>query len=280
MTLARNSGRFGLLAIAVITSPFAAAENSGWYAGANIGRSRADIDDGRIISGLQRAGVATTSFSDDNRDVGFKLFGGYQLNKNFALEGGYFDLGKFGFTANTAPPGSLTGEFKFRGVNLDAVGILPLHEKFSLFGRVGMQYAQTRDSFSSTGAAPAIFGSNPSKRELNYKFGLGVQYDFTETLGMRVEAERYRLNDAIGSKGNVDLISVGLVYRFGGKVLAAAPRAEVVAPPPQAVVAPPPQPVAREAVVAPPTAAQGLPPQEAVTPPPAPVQAPARRDRN
>jgi OOP family OmpA-OmpF porin len=280
MTLARNSGRFGLLAIAVITSPFAAAENSGWYAGANIGRSRADIDDGRIISGLQRAGVATTSFSDDNRDVGFKLFGGYQLNKNFALEGGYFDLGKFGFTANTAPPGSLTGEFKFRGVNLDAVGILPLHEKFSLFGRVGMQYAQTRDSFSSTGAAPAIFGSNPSKRELNYKFGLGVQYDFTETLGMRVEAERYRLNDAIGSKGNVDLISVGLVYRFGGKVLAAAPRAEAVAPPPQAVAAPP-RAVAQEVVAPPPpTAAQGLPPQEAVTPPPAPVQAPARRDRN
>ncbi len=58
---------------------------------------------------------------------------------------------------------------------------------------------------------------DPSKRETNYKFGVGIQYNFTESLGMRAEAERYRINDAVGNRGDIDLFSLGLVYRFGGK---------------------------------------------------------------
>lgn len=33
---------------------------------------------------------------------------------------------------------------------------------------------------------------------------------------MRLEAERYRINDAVGSRNDVDLISLGLVFHFGG----------------------------------------------------------------
>ncbi|OGA35859.1 MAG: hypothetical protein A3F75_08030 [Betaproteobacteria bacterium RIFCSPLOWO2_12_FULL_64_23] len=54
----------------------------------------------------------------------------------------------------------------------------------------------------------------PSKRDTSVKFGAGLQYDFTRSLGMRLEAERYRINDAVGNKGDVDLVSVGLVFRF------------------------------------------------------------------
>ena len=58
--------------------------------------------------------------------------------------------------------------------------------------------------------------SNPSKSDTNYKVGLGLPYHFTKSLGMRAEAERYRINDAVGNKGDIDLLSIGLVYRFGG----------------------------------------------------------------
>ena len=34
---------------------------------------------------------------------------------------------------------------------------------------------------------------------------------------MRAELERYRVNDAIGNRGDVDMASVGLLYRFGRK---------------------------------------------------------------
>ena len=264
MKLARASGTLGLAAIAVIASPFAMADDSGWYGGVNIGQSKAKIDDPKITSSLLAAGLNTTSIAEDNRDTGYKLFAGYKFNRNFALEGGYFDLGRFSFLANTAttvPAGTLSGDIKLKGVNLDAVGILPFTQRFSAFGRVGLNYADTRDSFTGTGLVN-VLRPNPSKREANYKFGAGLQYDFSESLGMRLEAERYRVNDAVGNKGDVDLVSLGLVYRFGAKTPAPAPRAEPVAaaPAPQPVVAAPPPP---------PPAVKSPPPPP---PPPAPTK--------
>lgn len=249
MKLTKTFGKLGLAALAVMASQFALADDLGWYGGANLGRSAATIDDARITSSLQAGGLSTTSINDRDRSTGGKIFGGYQFNKYFALEGGYFDLGRFGFTANTVPAGTLTGDIRLQGLNLDAVGILPITEKFSAFGRVGATYARARDSFSGTGAVN-VFNPNPSKRAGNYKFGVGVQYAFTDALSMRVEAERYRVNDAVGNRGDVDMLSVGLVYRFGGKTPAPAPREEaapepvaaVQAPEPVAVTPPPPAP--------------------------------------
>jgi OOP family OmpA-OmpF porin len=244
MKLAKASGMLGLAALAAIAGPFAMADDTGWYVGTNIGQSRAKIDDPRITSSLLSGGFTTPSISDDDRNTGYKIFGGYQFNRNFALEGGYFDLGKFGFTANTVPAGTLSGNIKIRGLNLDLVGILPITEKFSAFGRAGVNYADARDSFTGTGAV-RVTNPSPSTRDTNYKVGLGLQYAFTEALAMRAEVERYRINDAVGNKGDVDLVSVGLVYRFGGKTpapRAATPEYVAAAPAPQPVVVTPPPP--------------------------------------
>jgi OOP family OmpA-OmpF porin len=247
MKLAIATGTFGLVALATIAAPFAMADDTGWYIGGNIGQSRAKIDDQRITSGLLGGGLTATSISDHDRDIGYKLYGGYQFNPNFSMEGGYFDLGKFGFTANTSPAGTLDGNIKIRGLNLDLVGTLPITEKFSAFGRGGLIYSQSRDSFSGTGAV-GVSNPNPSKNDTGYKLGLGLQYAFTKSLAMRTEVERYRINDAVGHKGDVDLVSVGLVYRFGKNASPAV--AQQTAPEPVRVVAaPPPAPVAAAPVV-------------------------------
>lgn len=244
MKLTRISAALGLATLGALASPLAMAQDAGWYGGANVGQSRATIDDARISSGLQSGGFTSSTIVDDDRSTGYKIFGGYQLNKNFAVEGGYFDLGKFGYTATTVPAGTLNGTLKARGLNLDLVGTLPMTERFSVFGRVGVNYAQTRDNFSGTGNV-LVTNPNPRKNDTNYKFGAGLQYAFTDSLAMRLEAERYRINDAVGNKGDVDLYSVGLIYRFGPKAQApalyvAAPA--YVAPAPEPVVAPPPPP--------------------------------------
>ena len=205
----------GLVGCAVIN--IAAAGDSGWYMGGNLGRSMGDIDDGSIRSQLTATGATSVTIDDDDEDTAYKLFGGYQYNKNFALEGGYFDLGDLGYTATTIPAGSLTGEASIRGLSLDLVGIHPFSRRFSAFGRIGLNYAQTEDTFSNTGVVPVPANANPDKNDLNYKFGIGLQYDFTDALGMRAEVERYRINDAVGNDADIDLISIGLVYRFGDK---------------------------------------------------------------
>jgi OOP family OmpA-OmpF porin len=224
--VAKTVGALGLVGCAAMNSPFAMADDTSWYVGGNIGQSRSRIDDAWITSHLP----GSVSISDNNHKTAFKLFGGYQFNKNFALEAGYFNLGKFGYTATTMPAGTLTGNIKLQGLNIDAVGIMPINDKFSAFGRLGLQYAQAKDEFSSTGVVPVPANASPSKNATNYKAGVGVQYDFTQSLGMRAEAERYRIDDAVGNKGDINMYSVGLIYRFGKKTSAPAPKAAKLPP--------------------------------------------------
>lgn len=212
--------------------------SSAWYVGGSLGQSRAAIDEERLARSLTANAAALTSFTTDERDLGFKLFFGKQLNQYFALEAGYFDLGKFGFTSTTSANGSLRGEAGFRGANLDLVGQLPLTQRLSLLGRVGGQYVRTTTRFSGNVLAGV---TNPSVKESKggAKVGLGLEYKLTEALALRGEVERYRINDAVGNRGDVDLLSLSLVYKMGRPAarpyvaptlvpVAAAPVAEIV----------------------------------------------------
>ncbi|GAC1534590.1 MAG: hypothetical protein NVS2B4_14960 [Ramlibacter sp.] len=267
MTFTTKPAMLGVAALAVFGASAALAQNdgtstgTGWYAGGNIGRTRATIDDARITNGLSGQGFASTGIQNRDSDNGYKVFGGYQLNPYVGLELGYFDLGRFGYTASTAPAGSLTGEMRAKGWNGDLVGTLPLVGKLSAIGRVGVISIRAEDRFSVTGAARVPYANaSPSQRTTDMKLGAGLMYAFTDSLAMRLEGERYRLRDAVGNRGHVDMLSVGLVYRFG-----AAP-----APRPVAVVAAPepvPMPVAAAPVPPPPAPV----PPPALVPPPAPV---------
>jgi len=229
MKLVRTVGALGLVGFAAVSGQAALAAESGWYGGLSIGQSKGWISHDRIAT---QVGVPVTgiSFDDEDTDVGYKLLGGYKFNKHFAVEGGYFNLGQFGFTASYAPASSFTGSMKLQGVNLDALGILPLTEKFSAFGRLGVIYAEAKDTFTGTGAGAGVAASapNPKKSDTNYKYGVGLQYDFTRALSMRGEWERYRVNDAVGNTGDIDMVSVGLVYMFGTSE--PAPKAAAPAP--------------------------------------------------
>jgi len=235
MKLATMSAVFGATAFMSMATSSAFADDpersvdKGWYLGANIGQSTSQIDNTRIVNGLLEAGSSVSSMSDDGSDIGYKLFGGYQFTKNFAIEGGYFNLGEFDFSA-TVLPGAIDGTIEIDGVNFDLVGFLPLTKKFSLFARAGINYAETNDTFSTTGIVP-LSTTSASRRDTNGKFGAGLQYSFNDAVGMRFEAERYRINDGVGNTDNADLVSLGIVYRFG-----------VQKPPVVAVVERPPEP--------------------------------------
>ena len=203
----------GSLIAASAASSFA-QEGGYYYGGLSVGQSRAKIDEERITANLLGAGLATTSMARDESSAAFKLFGGYQFNRNFAVEGGYFNLGKFGFTSTTVPAGTLSGQIKLQGLTLDLVGTLPITERFSAIARIGAQSAMARDSFSGTGAV-SVLNPSPSKRELNYKVGAGVQYEVNRSFFLRAEAERYRINDAVGNHGGVNVVSLSLVVPFG-----------------------------------------------------------------
>jgi OmpA-OmpF porin, OOP family len=234
----------GIVTLAAAVSLPTMADDSGWYLGANVGESKAKIDDTRIVNGLLDEGFDTTAITDHDGHVGFKLFGGYQINRYLALESGYFNLGTFGYTADTLPAGSLRGEAKFQGANFDLVGILPLTDSFAAFARVGYNYAYTKDRFTSSGAV-IVPDPERSAHGGHYKFGFGLQYALSSSWGVRAEAERYRVGDALGNPGDIDMFTLGVVYRFASTTPPAPPPpppAPVVAAEPPPVVQPPPPP--------------------------------------
>jgi OOP family OmpA-OmpF porin len=239
MKLLKQAGALSAIACAMLASqgaraadePFVNPEwaNHAWYVGAGIGASQASIDEERIRRALVSNGSSVTAFGkDEKHTVAYKVFGGKQLNRYLALEAGYFDLGNFGFNATTSD-GTLAGVTKMSGINLDLVAQIPLSERFSLLGRLGAQRITTKTSFSGN-RLNAVTAPEASARKGGHKLGLGMEYKFSEAAALRAEVERYAVNDAIGNKGDVDMATIGLVYKLGRP----AARAPVYVEPPAA----------------------------------------------
>jgi OmpA-OmpF porin, OOP family len=189
---------------------------AGWYSGLSVGGSQIGLND----NALPVAGATATSLTKDESSTGFKLFGGYRYNQNFALEGGYTDLGKFNARRDVTAPviGSISRDMKTSGFDLAAVGIFPIQNGFSLFGKIGAMYTMTRSSISINGAllpAAGLTDLSPRRSEWNPKFGIGAGYDFSSGLGLRLEYERVtNVGDAATGEGNIGMWSVGLTKRF------------------------------------------------------------------
>ncbi len=258
----------GSLIAASATTAQAQMQDSNYpYFGLSVGRANAQFDERAIAARQLGAGRTITAISGDDKDTAYRLFGGYQFHRNFALELGYFDLGKSSYNASTLPVGALAGELAVQGVSLDLVATVPLTSSWSLLGRVGAQHARTSSYLSGTGSV-VVVAPDARTRDTNAKVGLGLQYAFSPSFLMRAEAERYRVRDGRsgGATGNINVASLSLVFPFGR---APAPSPRVAAPvyvPPAPMPAPPPVVVA-----------QAPPPPVVMTPVPPPAPAPIRQ---
>lgn len=190
----------------------------GWYGAANAGQSKVKIDDLDLAS-LNLTG----SESKDQTDRSWRLAIGYQFNPYLAVEGGYLDFGKFKQEATITAPvsGSFSGDTEARGWFVDAVGTYPLGAKVSVLGRLGTVRTTTKTSFSTGGGlsgalAAAGIDSSPSASEWNWRYGLGLQLDFTRSVALRLEYDQTRNvgKEDTSGEGNIDVWSLGVVLRF------------------------------------------------------------------
>ena len=180
--------------LVVSSAAMAQAKDQGFYAGARIGQSKVDID------------CTGASCSDSDTAVG--IFGGYQINRNFAVEAGYTDFGKFNATV-TVPAATL--EIKSNAFEVVGVGALPLNQQFSIYGKLGFYRGEAK--------AHATLGTlSGSQNETNtdLTLGVGVQYNFNPQLGVRGEWQRYSSmgGDSIGGTFDLDVLAVGVTYKF------------------------------------------------------------------
>lgn len=131
--------------------------------------------------------------NDDSESV-WRLFGGYRAHRNIAVEFGYIDLGDM--TVNGRPANSEAWE-------LVGLGIAPLNEQFSLYGKLGGYRGEARGG-----------GLKETRNDLTY--GLGAQYDVSRNLGVRLEWQRYTDfgGGGFGVVGDQDVVSANAIYRF------------------------------------------------------------------
>lgn len=237
MNYRRIKQTFGALALVGVAMPALGDDQSPWYIGGSAGQSRAEIAEGDITRDLLSSGFTTTRFSETDREYGWKAFGGYRFNPNISVELGYFDLGRFDYTATTTPEGTLDGKLDFAGYNLDVLGMFPVTEQLSLFSRIGVHHSRAEARFIGSGAVN-VLDAGANETATNFKVGFGAHYDITPNVALRVEAERFTMDDAVGNDGDLDLVSAGLVFTFPGRattpVRTPEPVAQAAAPAPPA----------------------------------------------
>ena len=140
---------------------------------------------------------------------GVRLKLGYKYSRYLSVESEYVD---FGTNAGNlfANPANLASGFRGSGFGVDTIATVPLWRQFSFYGRLGA-YSGTRELFAPN--AVSLLGEG--SRSTRVRYGLGLRYDFTKSLGIRAEMERYSpLGSPIAGEPEADLFSVGLMWRF------------------------------------------------------------------
>ena len=182
--------------VCALTFGASASHAEGFYVGAGTHLRHYDLSQTGASQGSSGSGSVLSG----------KLFGGYDFNDTWAIEGGYVDLGKprYSYMLNgTASQLSARAHAWFGAAKVS----MPLSEQFGLFGKVGLD--QHRLEVAGTGAAAALT-SNKSTTALYV--GAGVQYKISKNLASTLELEHFGTDKKPGSALNG--VSLGLKFNF------------------------------------------------------------------
>jgi OmpA-OmpF porin, OOP family len=206
----------------------AQAGEPGWYilgfggqsnaSGASLGRFDQNLVD--IFESADQDVLDLTSSLDDS-DTAFGLGGGYQLNDHFAVEFVYVDLGSVGYQATaTVTDGvdqavaDVSLESSASGPVVSAVGILPIGERFSVFGRVGLALlnADGKARITIDGVSQ---GASQSSQKTDPMYGVGAEYSLSKNFSIRLAWDRYLDVGTEDVSGDVDSDLFTLGVRMG-----------------------------------------------------------------
>ncbi|MFZ6819960.1 outer membrane beta-barrel protein [Undibacterium sp. Ji22W] len=163
---------------------------------------------GTVGQAKWNADCTQSGVSCDNTGSSYKVIGGYNLDKNFALEASYFSLGKMRATANL---GSISGVAEAKGTGFEFAGVVKrdFNEDFAGFAKFGL----ARVSVDTTASVPSLVKMDTDTNSTQPVFGLGLTYKVSKEVALRgeVETRRVKIGD---EKSAVNNFSVGVQYTF------------------------------------------------------------------
>lgn len=149
-------------------------------------------------------GLGLTEFSDYDRELGGKAYGGITINKNFAIEGGYARVrstDEFGNTKLEAIDNVLFAS---------PVARIPVSNQFSFIGKANVAWhnytADIPDNCYSTRRDIFCEIVEVSDKEFKLGFGVGGEFDLNRMITIRAEYETF--------SSDVKMFSAGATVNF------------------------------------------------------------------
>lgn len=232
-----------LLAVPALGGEAHAAERGPWYIGAGAGRSMFSGPPSTVVSFSSIAVMEINSLelrylpaigginALELHSLGVRVYGGFRVNRYFALEAGYADLGEITFTKSDSPcpPGlscaailrtATTGDISAHGRSLGARGFLPLGEGFELNGRLGV-FRSTATLRAAHGllSSPLVLSPFTIKRTAHRTsplIGIGMSYRIAPEVSFTLDWERISKVGRAETTGemSVKFLSAGIRYDF------------------------------------------------------------------
>jgi OOP family OmpA-OmpF porin len=206
----------------------AQAADPGWYLLGFGGESSAsglslNESDENLVAIFNSVGLDVLDLTStlDDSDVGFGLAGGYQVNDHFALEFAYVDLGSTSYRASATVSDGVTEadaqvelETTADGPVVSMLGILPIGERFSAFGRAGLSFLQAEGTARATIDDVSQRDSQTSQKS-DLMFGIGAEFSLNEYFAIRLAWDRYFDVGTQDVSGDIDADHLYLGVRMG-----------------------------------------------------------------
>lgn len=189
------------ITIAILLNSLVAAPAiaSDFYAVAKLGSvlyayPRSQSDSG--VSGGYSNGTMTK-----DKQAGYGVLAGYEINRHFAVEMEYNDLGGFEINSRTV---------KGSAVAVSGVYFHEINEKFSLGGKLGI----ARSTLKAT-MKPGYISTFPlTATSSGGKLGFYGQFNFNPIFGIRIGWDIYPVGDKDTTKSAALFSYVGGVFKF------------------------------------------------------------------
>lgn len=193
----------GLALIGVVDSAAVTEDTSGgrWYVGGSLGAAT-----GLDLCSAFNPGFTTAPGSCDKSEFAGKIFGSYKFNEYLGAEGALVYLG----TANASgtfldvPTAS---DVYAGGLALAGTGTVPITGQLGILGKLGVLFWGTHSEVGT--------GFDRDENGTSFATGVGLKYDITKHVGIRLEWERFwKVGNSTIGESDVDLFTTGGLYRF------------------------------------------------------------------
>jgi OmpA-OmpF porin, OOP family len=140
----------------------------------------------------------------------FRVGAGFQVNSNVGFEATYGNYGKLN-VSGTYLGTPISGSGTLSGVQISAIGSLPISEVFSITGKLGVGLLTAKDEVTAPGYTNSVSYDNTT-----LVYGVGARFNVSKIIALRAQYESLGNIKAssTSSGGTASLISAGLLVGF------------------------------------------------------------------